>query len=254
MSGPRVLIYDLERVPMRTKNIEVWDAKSLMGRRLTASDIESWGRTVCMGYKWLDERATHIISEWDEGGREGFLRKAWDLINEAHVVVGHNMQRFDQKHLQGEFELEGLGPASPVKITDTLLLAQRNFNYEMNNLDVITRRYGLTHKNDKYSSRIAWAAVGGDVKAQRRIERYCKGDVRATEALYRRLRPWGNTNLGVFFEDSDETLRCPTCTSTKVQKRGVAVTGLGRYQRYQCQGCGACGRGKKALGPTVEVR
>src|SRR5690349_9698474 len=125
MSGPRVLIYDLERVPMRTKNIEIWDAKSLMGRRLNANDIESWGRTVCMGYKWLDERATHIISEWDEGGREGFLRGAWDLINEAEVVVGHNMQRFDQKHLQGEFELEGLGPASPVKITDTLLLAQR---------------------------------------------------------------------------------------------------------------------------------
>lgn len=252
MSKPRILIYDLERVPMRTKNIEVWDAKSLQNRRLTANDIETWGRTVCMGYKWLDERGTHIISEWHEGGRSGFLRAAWDLINEAQVVVGHNMQRFDQRHLQGEFELEALGPTSPVRITDTLLLAQRNFNYEMNNLDVITRRYGLTHKNDKYSSKVAWAAVGGDVKAQRRIERYCMGDVRATEALYKRLRPWGKVNLGVFVDG--EQAVCPSCTSTKLQRRGTAVTNLGRYQRLHCQSCGAWSKEKKALGPTTEAR
>jgi ribosomal protein S27E len=254
MSEPKILVYDLERVPMRTKNLEVWDPRSLQNRRLTADDIETWGRTICMGYQWYGERGTGFLAEWQEGGRDGFLAAAWELINEAHVVVGHNMQRFDQPHLQGEFELAGLRPASPVKIIDTLKIAQRNFNYEMNNLDVLTRRFGLTHKNDRYSSKVAWGAVGGNEKDQRRIERYCRGDVRATTALYTRLRPHSTVNLSVFFDDSDEVVRCPACTKTKVQKRGVAVTGVSRFQRYQCQSCGAWGRGKKALAPTTEMR
>ena len=32
---PRVLIFDIERVPMRTKPLEAWDMRSLQYRRLT---------------------------------------------------------------------------------------------------------------------------------------------------------------------------------------------------------------------------
>lgn len=254
--SPKVLIFDIERVPMRTKQLEAWDMKSLQYRRLTPNDIDTWGRTICLAYQWLGERKVHFIAEWQEGGRVAFLEKARDLLSEADLVVGHNSKGFDVPHLQGEFMLEKIDQPSPFKQFDTLLTARSKANFEANHLDTLTRRFGLSHKTDKYSSKIAWAAVGGDERAQRRIQKYNEGDVRATTALYLYLRPWGNANLNVFFDDEDGTLRCPACSSTKVQKRGVAVTALGQYQRYQCMAprCGKWGKGKKLLSPTVEVR
>lgn len=252
--SPRVLVFDIERVPMRTKQLEAWDMKSLQYRRLSPNDIDSWGRTICLAYQWLGERKVHFIAEWQEGGRQGFLENARDLLSEADLVVGHNSKGFDVPHLQGEFMLEKIEQPSPFKQFDTLLTARSKANFEANHLDTLTRRFGLSHKTDKYSSKVAWAAVEGDEKAQRRIQRYNEGDVRATTALYLYLRPLGSVNLNVFFDDEADVVRCGACTKTKVQKRGVQVTGLGRYQRYHCQSCGAWGKGKKLLSPTVEVR
>ena len=254
MSKPRVLIFDIERVPMRTKQLEAWDMKSLQYRRLTPNDIESWGRTICLAYQWLGERKVNFIAEWQEGGRDAFLKKAHEILSEADLVVGHNSIQFDVPHLQGEFALEGLGEPAPFKQFDTLLTARKKFNYEANHLDTLTRRFGLSHKTDKYSSKVAWAAVEGDEKAQRRIQRYNEGDVRATTALYLYLRPWGSYNLGTFVDGADDKLVCPICTSTKLQRRGERASSLGRYPQYQCQSCGKWSKGKRLLSPTVEVR
>lgn len=252
MTNPRIAILDIERVPMRTKQLEAWDMKSLQYRRLTPDDIDTWGRTICLAYRWLGEARVHFIAEWQEGGRAAFLQNAWNVYDEADMVVGHNSINFDTKHLQGEWELEGLGPSSPVQEFDTLLVARKRFNFEANHLDTLTKRLGLASKTDKYRSATAWAAVDGDEKAQRRIQRYNIGDVKATTGLYLRLRPWGNSNLGVFIDGERQV--CPACASPKVQRRGAAVTKLGRYPRFHCQSCGHWSKGKKALGPTTEGR
>ena len=254
MSKPRVLIFDIERIPAWTKPLPIWDLKSLKYKYLTPADIQSWGRTICLAYQWLGESKIHFIAEWQEGGRAAFLEKARDLLTEADVVVGHNMQDFDLPHLEGEFILENMTPAAPSKVFDTLKVMRKHGNLENNQLDTLDKRFGFTGKSDKYRISMAMDAVAGDEKAQRKIELYNRGDIRATKRVYLRLRPVGSVNLSVFFDDSDEVVRCPACTKTKVQKRGVAVTGLGRYQRYQCQDCGAWGKGKKLLSPTVEVR
>jgi hypothetical protein len=254
MSKPKVLVFDIERVPMRTKPLEAWSMKDLQYRRLRPEDIDSWGRTICLAYQWLGERKVHFIAEWQEGGRAAFLQNAHDMLSQADLVVGHNSTSFDVPHLQGEFALEGLGEPEPFKQFDTLLTARKKFNFEANHLDTLTRRFGLRHKTDKYSSKVAFAAVDGDEKAQKRIQRYNEGDVRATTALYLYLRPWGSFNLGTFVDGADETPICPICTSTKLEKRGVRSSSLGRYQQYFCTYCRKWSKGKRLLSPTVEVR
>lgn len=248
----KVLIYDIERTPAWTKPLPIWDMKALKYKYLRPDDIESWGRTICLAYKWADEKKIHFISEWSNGGRVGFLKAAWDLLDEAHVVVGHNMQDFDLPHLQGEFILENLGLPSPVKVFDTLKVMRKHGNLENNQLDTLDKRFGFSGKSDKYRIDVAMGAVNGDEKLQRKIQAYNVGDIRATERVYLRLRPAGSINLGVYFDD--DIHRCPACASTKVQRRGVAVTGLGRYPRLHCQNCGAWSKAKKALGPTAEGR
>ena len=254
MSQPRILIADIERVPAWTKSLPIWDLKSLKYKYLTPADIESWGRTICLAYKWLDSPKIHFLAEWQEGGRSAFLERTRDLLTDADLIVGHNMQDFDLPHLEGEFILENLGRPAPTKVFDTLKVMRKHGNLENNQLDTLDKRFGFSGKSDKYRIDVAMAAVNGDVKAQRKLELYNRGDIRATQRVYLRLRPWGNVNLGVYFDDSDTVVRCPACTSTKVQKRGVQVTGLGRYQRYQCQSCSTWGKGKRLLSPTVEAR
>lgn len=252
--SPRILIFDIERVPAWTKPLPIWDMKSLKYKYLGPGDIQSWGRTICLAYQWLGESKIHFIAEWQEGGRLAFLEKARDLLTEADVVVGHNMQDFDLPHLEGEFVLENISQPAPVKVFDTLKVMRKHGNLENNQLDTLDKRFGFTGKSDKYRIDVAMGAVDGDVKMQKKIELYNRGDIRATKRVYLRLRPLGNVNLNVTFDDSADVVRCHACSSTKVQRRGVAVTGLGRYQRFQCQSCSAWGKGKKLLSPTAEIR
>lgn len=250
----RTLIFDVERIPMRTKQLAAWDMKSLQYRRLTPDDIERWGRTICLAYKWFGEKRTHFIAEWHDGGRPGFLAAARDLLDEADLVVGHNSTRFDVPHLGGEFLLENLTPPSPFKQFDTLLTARKVGNLEANHLDTLDKRFGYSGKTDKYRIDMAEAAVAGDAKAQRQIERYNKGDIAATERVFLRLRPYGNLNVGLFNDDPTRPV-CPKCGSPKVQRRGYAVKATLRYPRYQCTACGGWSTAKSSIpNAAVELR
>ena len=251
----RILIFDIERVPMRTKNLAVWDMKGLTYRRLNPGDIERWGRTICLAYRWLGGGKTEFIAEWQEGGRLGFLEAARDLLDEADIVVGHNSTGFDVPHLEGEFILENLTPPSPFKQFDTLLTMRKHGNLEANHLDTLDKRFGFSGKTDKYRIDVAEAAAAGDEKMQRKIERYNKGDIAATTRVFLRLRPWGNLNVGLFVEDPTDPV-CPACGGKRLQRRGYSVKSALRYPRFQCQatGCGRWSTSRKAAAGSVEMR
>lgn len=250
----RILVLDLERLPMRTKSLPVWDMKGLQYRRLNPDDIERWGRTICLAYRWGWTGPVQFIAEWQEGGREGYLRSAQSLLEEADVLVGQNSKGFDYPHLAGDL-MEAFGVAVPEpKHFDTLLISRRRANFEANHLDTLTKRFGIPAKTDKYRIEVAEAAANGDVKAQRRIERYNKGDVRASTGLALRYLPWSPVNLGLFADDPTRPA-CPACQSTRVQRRGVQVKAALRYPRYHCQRCGKWSTSKTAekVG-SVELR
>lgn len=253
MTGPRVLVSDIERIPMRTKSIPVWDMKSLQHRRLSPSDIERWGRVICLAYRWLDKPGTRFLAEWQEGGRRGFLTAVRDLYDEADMVVGHNSIAFDTPHLRGEWVLEDVTQPSPFKEFDTLQVMRRNGNLEANHLDTLDKRFGHRGKTDKYRIEVAEAAAAGDVRMQQKIERYNKGDIAATVRVYKRLRPLGRVNLGLFSDDPTRP-SCTACGSPRVQRRGTAVKQALRYERFQCQACGKWMTGRKAIPGSVELR
>lgn len=247
----RIITLDIERVPMWTKRLPAWDMRSLMSRRLTPDDVDEWGRTICLAYRVRGERQIHFLAEWQEGGRPAFLRAAWDVYDGADVIVGHNIQDFDTPHLQGEWMLEFGYLPSPVKHIDTLKLARKHANYEANHLDTLDKRFGHGGKTDKYRIGTAMDAVNGDVKAQRKLERYNQGDIRATERVLKRLLPLSNVNLGLY--ETDDIPRCPACGSTELESRGYAYTAISAFPRYRCKKCGKWSKGKKSE-YVVEVR
>lgn len=234
-SGARIVVLDVERMKGKAE-VEFWDLGDFKHRRLHAEDVTLWPRTILVAWKWLDGKRVEAASEWGDG-REAMLRAAWEVYNDAHVVIGHNLDSFDTKKLKAEWALMGLTAPAPWKSVDTLKVARREFGFESNTLASLTTRFGITSKNDRYDVEVARAALDGDVKAQRRITRYCKGDVVANEGLYLAQQGWNPTHphMGVLVDDEK---RCPQCMSTNLERRGNYLANLIEYARYRCLDCG----------------
>lgn len=262
----RVLTLDIERLPGvatvqhrgLTVTGEFWDLggwKHVIGRRIHADDVTTWPRTICAAAKWYDERQVMFAAQWLDGGEEGFLRTVWDWYNQADIVVGHNLQAFDSKHLKAGWALRGWPSPKPWKTVDTLKVARAEFAFESNTLDSLCKRLGVKAKTDKYSAEVAWSACGGDEKAQRKIQRYNEGDVKATEALYDRVRPWikNHPHLSMF---TGEPWGCPNCGEKNLSTNGngEAYTNVQRYRSYVCPRCGAHVRGNRKLQDPTHTR
>jgi hypothetical protein len=247
---PAILTLDIERVPGRFRieghrgslDIEgdFWDLgqyRRMIYRRIDPSEVLEWPRTVCLAWRWYGSKRVEFAAEWHDGGFEGMLRKAWDLFDRADITVGHNVDRFDEDNLRAEWITLGLKPPSPVKPVDTLKHARQTARFESNKLDGLLTRFGLTGKTDKYSVKLARAAVAGDRAAQRQLRQYNQGDIEASELLYDYLRPWmlNHPHIGLWSGDEDG---CGHCGGT-LEASGWARTAVTAYAQYRCTNCGA---------------
>ena len=261
----KVLTLDIERVPGRatvehrglTVEGAFWDLggwKHVIGRRIPADAVAEWPRSICAAAKWYDDTTVMFAAEW-EGGYEAFLRQTWEWYHEADIVVGHNVDRFDSRHLRGGWLEMGWTPPSPWKTVDTLKVARSELAFESNTLDALCKRLGVKAKTDKYDADIAHAALAGDEKAQRKLKAYNIGDIRATEAVYDRLRPYikNHPHLGQFTGDSWSCANCGW-TDLSNHRDGDATTYVQRYRRYACPKCGSWMRGNTRLQDSVKTR
>ena len=255
---------DIERLPGRhstwhrgqTITGPFWDLneiKAWAGKRIHADDVSEWPRTICAAWKWYDQPDTVFAAEWEVGGYDGFMRAVWEVFDQADLIIGHNADRFDARHLMGGWAEMGLPAPSPYKVVDTLKIARGTFAYESNTLDALNKRLGIDAKTDKYDVKIARAAVNGDREAQDRIEGYNRGDIVASEALFDRLRPYakGIPHLGMW---TDDELACPSCGSTMTATGKTVHANVQRYEHLTCPNCGSHARGTTALKSPTRTR
>lgn len=237
---PKILTLDIERLKGQA-TVEFWSLGDFKGRRIHHGDVTLWPRTICAAAKWYGKTAVSFYAEWLEGGREAMFRQLWDAYNAADIVVGHNLDGFDTKHLKTGWREFGLGPPSPFKTVDTLKVARSQFGDESKTLDALCKRAGLTGKTDHYNHEVARKACEGHKPSQAKLKGYNIGDVKATEALYDALRPWitNHPHLGLY---SGEERSCAACGSTNLRQDGLAVTAVTTYARFQCEDCGAWSR------------
>jgi hypothetical protein len=248
---PAILTVDIERVPGRFRiegyrgslDIEgdFWDLgqyRRMIYRRIEPDEVLEWPRTVCLAWRWYGNKRVEFAAEWQPGGFEGMLRKAWDLFDRADMTVGHNVDRFDEGNLRGEWMTLGLTPPSPVRPIDTLKHARTTARLESYKLDSLLKRFGVGGKTDKYSVKLARAAVTGDREAQRTLRAYNVGDIEASETLYDYIRPWikNHPHLGLYTGDED---CCGHCAGGTLEPSGWAHTAVTAYAQYRCKNCGA---------------
>lgn len=233
----RVLVMDIERRPGLAK---VFDPR-VSGGYISPRNFVEWPRTICAAGRWYGEKSVMFTAEWQEGGHDGMTRELWRWFDEAEIVVTFNGVRFDEPHLRTDWLQLGLNPPRPWKSVD-LYRTVKQFGFESKSLDSVTRRLGRPGKQLHYDMQLAEDCVRGDEKAQRRMQRYNRGDVELTEWLYDRLRPWIHNHPMIGPLGSDA--KCNRCGSDQLDReQGTYRAVVIDYVLYRCRNCGGHVRG-----------
>lgn len=240
----RVLVYDIECSPAVTFK---W---SLRDEYTPIEFVIEDPRILCIGAKWLGEKKVFLLSEW-EHGRAGMLEGIHRLFSEADVVAGYNSRGFDTPWVEGEFAREGMLPTAPFNQVD-LYREARRFRFLSHKLQYVSTALGLSGKLSTGGFSLWKGVLDGDPKAQAKMARYCRQDVRTTDELYQRLLPWLKTapTASLYVDDESDELACPKCVTGTVTRQGFKYTKLGKFQAYQCKDCGGWSQGRKNLAST----
>ncbi len=247
MTEAKILTLDLETSPLVCYTWGLRDQNPSIDMI-----VEDWS-VLCYVAKWLD---SDKVLKGHTGGRgkgwvrddRRLMRELWELLDEADAVIAQNGKRFDLKMIDARMAQQGMKPYSPVRVIDTLIASRDRFRFPSNKLAyqsrVLTDTPKSTHK--EFPGFELWTEVLNDnPKAWKEMLAYCETDVRATEKVYLKQRPWirRHPNLAVYVDDKNP--RCPHCTSDRLQSRGYESTQQGRYPRFVCNECGKWARGKQ---------
>jgi len=250
LAGPRILTLDLETSPMK---VDVW---KLWGEQhIGLNQIHEVSRVICFAAKWHHQKKPIFYSDHHDG-HDVMVQAAWDLLNEADVVIGWNHRAFDIKHLQREFVLASppLPPAQVWKDIDLLTVTRQRFKFASNKLDHVAQQLGIGAKT-KHQGHGLWRACieDDDPKAWSLMKKYNIMDVQLTERLWdEKLRPWvKGINWGLYV--GDEAHVCPNCGHDTFTAAGYTYTSVTAYLCKRCDKCSTLLRAK-SRSRSVDVR
>lgn len=240
MSRPKILLFDIETSPILGYVWSLWDQNVALNQIHTDWHLLSWAAKWHFSKEVIhrDQRAMKNIED-----DKALVKGLWRLLDEADVVVTQNGKKFDAKKINARFAIHGLKPPAPYKHIDTLQIAKRHFGFTSNKLEYMTDKLCTKYKklvDHKFQGFELWKqCLAGNVKAWDEMKRYNIRDVLSLEELYTKLAPWDTTvNLALYYDDA----KC-SCGSSQLQSRGFTFTKVGKFRRFQCQGCGAWLRG-----------
>lgn len=228
MSSPRVILIDIETRPSSGYAWGMWEQNII-------EQIEPWA-LLCFAYKELGSKKVYSVSRLDfprDKTDESITRAAWEVLNSADVIIGHNLDSFDNRKLKAKFVEYGLKPPKPYKTIDTKKIAKAQFAFDSNSLNYLGEYLGLGSKMDTGGWKLWKRCMAGERAAYKEMIAYNVQDVILLEKLYEILAPWhpNHPNLALY----EGRPGCPVCRSPKVQSRGVQILKSSIKARFQCQ-------------------
>lgn len=228
--------------------ILIWDIETIGMPNGLKADVSS---VICIGYKWLGEKKTHILKINDYPtfasapmDDKQLIKDFVEIYKQADVTVAHFGSVFDRRFLEGRLVINDLPPLPETKLMDTCLIARSKFAFRSNSLKNLAIAFKCKQQKGESNFPYDWINVlrGGKIaeKAMKSIGDYCKQDVRTLEEIYLKMRSrmTQHPHVGVI-NGEDKKCSCSKCGSTKLKRNGVrVVAGGGKRQELQCQDCG----------------
>jgi hypothetical protein len=239
MTAPIIKTIDIETSPIISYHWGLWKQNIGLSQILQDWTVLSYSSKTLGDRKVRYEDVSKQANFYDD---RAIMGKLWTELDEADLVVTQNGIHFDHRKINARFIELGMKPPSPFKMIDTKVEASKVAMFTSNKLEWLSAKLTDTPKlkHAAYPGFDLWVAcLKGDPKAWAEMKKYNIRDTEATEALYLKLRPWikNHPNLNVYDEQTE--VRCPSCGGTHLHKRGFVFTQSGKYQKLECQTCGA---------------
>jgi DNA polymerase III epsilon subunit-like protein len=231
MKRARMLYYDIETSP----NLGYTWAKY----EQNVIEFEREWDILSVAWQWEGDRAPQVKTRADfrDSTDRSITRHIWNLLDEAHVVVGHNLVDFDNKKCESRFAVWNLGSPSSWQNVDTLRQARSLFRFNGNTLDELAGYFGLGRKAKTGGFQLWREAAKGCRRALARMARYNLQDVRLLRRVYQRIRPHMKRHPNLALIEAGNKDGCTHCGSDNAIKWGFSYTARSASQRMLCKSC-----------------
>ena len=230
---PKILFYDIETSQMTTKSWGLWN------QNIQPSQITQDWHIICISYKWYHQKKIkHFLLDFNKSTTDDLeiCKQIREVIMSADMIVGHNADKYDIKKINARLIYHNLEPIPPTLSVDTLKEARKVFKFSSNKLDYIAQYLGVGAKMDTGGIALWEGCARGDVKALKKMVKYCDMDVQILQDVYLRLRPFmkNHPNLST----DSENISCPKCGSYHKHKTCLRRSATGIFRRqYKCLDC-----------------
>jgi DNA polymerase elongation subunit (family B) len=195
-------------------------------------------------YQWADETTIHCkaLPDYKEYKKSKendlfLVEDLWELLDQADIVIGHNVSRFDCRKANARLLFHNLPPPSPYKELDTLRICRKYFQLSSNKLTDVCEFLNLETKMQHEGIDLWFKAIAGDKQAWRTMVQYNKQDVKIVKSLYNKIKSWvkNHPDLSRYFNNYPI---CKVCLSYDVESRGWDYNRRKPHRRIHCNSCG----------------
>ena len=242
----RILVLDIETAPLISDLWSIWQ------HGVGLNQVRKDWHLLSFAAKWYGEEEVFYYDQSDEHDIEddfNLCHVLYELLSQADATLTQNGRKFDLKKINARFVINGLPPAKPSRVIDTLEIAKREFGFTSNKLEYMTDKLCKKYKklqHKKFPGHTLWTEVmKGNVEAWAEMKEYNIHDVLALEELYDIIKPYSNKHPNVALAQGNDKPTCRVCGGTHLSSSGNWHTSLSVYDLYRCDNCGAYSRGRK---------
>ena len=237
-NSPKILFIDIETAPDLAWVWDIWN------QNIGINQIKENSEVLCFSASWYGDKEVQYYSKWKDG-KDVMVDKAWELLDQADIVVHYYGKKFDVPWLNREIALKGMVPPSPFKQIDLKYAVSSRFKFTSNKLQYVATIFGLDGKVEHEGFPLWEKCMSGDEDARKRMMEYNIQDVVLLEELYEILLPWlpDHPHRHLYGGTGD----CPRCGKDGLQDAGYAYTRLSKFQQYRCFHCGSVFRDSKRI-------
>jgi len=243
--GAKILVYDIE-----TSLMKAWIFRPKT-EYIRYDMIEEDTIILTWSAKWLGEddvmSSTLTPKEAKSRDDKRVTKEFYELLNQADVVVAHNGDNFDIRHMNAKFFEHGFPPPLPFRSVDTLKVAKKYFKggFPSLALNYLTKKLKVSGKIETKVQ--LWKDCGyGDKQALDDMSRYCDNDVIILEDFYVLMLPWISNHppVGMYSREKN-AMSCPNCNGKiEIVEGKIYSTKANAWKTYRCSECGNTGRTK----------
>lgn len=247
----KILYWDIEIAPFLSFHWDKWGVNIGNGQHLTEKFMlsHSWA--------WNDGEIEGSVLTSEEAraqNDERIVTEAWQLLDEADILIAHNGRSFDVKMINAFFLRHGFPPPSPYKVIDTYRIAKRKFKLTSSSLAYLAKFLGVTQKLDSGGMESFIKAYQGDEDALREMLVYNNGDIDTLRQVYHKLKSWDNdgVNMGVYSEHSAVCANCGSDNISVIENK-FQFTNVSAFHLVRCGECQAVSRFRKSTKLDVNI-